>query len=241
MICERCGRQFTEDWRVDRASRRKPMRFCSRSCANTRKFTPEQNAKKGRSGIDSPAYIDGRTARKKIKDRECAVCGTPITSRAKTGMCNRCYRKNQPKESIERNRETHNEMVRSGRHKGWQSRNITSYPERFFMSVFQNMGVADYFHNHKVCKRDLGIDDDANYFLDFYFDAAKLDIEIDGKQHKRPDRAKSDSVRDKLLNENGIEVYRIEWRNPITDEAKEHMKEEIEKLRALLVDKEVIK
>lgn len=32
-ICETCGKEFTEDYRRSKSSRRTPMRFCSRSCA----------------------------------------------------------------------------------------------------------------------------------------------------------------------------------------------------------------
>ncbi len=35
MICENCGKEFTEDWRKDSAQRKKPPRFCCRACSSS--------------------------------------------------------------------------------------------------------------------------------------------------------------------------------------------------------------
>ena len=45
MICEKCGKEFLEDWRVDKKNKKKtPIpRFCSRSCSNSRIQTREMN------------------------------------------------------------------------------------------------------------------------------------------------------------------------------------------------------
>jgi hypothetical protein len=43
MICEKCGKEFQEDWRKDKKTRETPCRFCSRGCANSKKQTKEMN------------------------------------------------------------------------------------------------------------------------------------------------------------------------------------------------------
>jgi hypothetical protein len=45
MICEKCKKEFNEDWRKDKQTiKKEPVpRFCSRSCANSRVQTEEMN------------------------------------------------------------------------------------------------------------------------------------------------------------------------------------------------------
>jgi hypothetical protein len=46
MICEKCGKEFSEDWRKDRWSRNNTScRFCSRGCANNKPHSEEMNLK----------------------------------------------------------------------------------------------------------------------------------------------------------------------------------------------------
>jgi very-short-patch-repair endonuclease len=80
--------------------------------------------------------------------------------------------------------------VKEGKHKGWQSRNIKSYSEKFFVNVLKENGLDDYIFNFPIKKKSLGIDCNANYFLDFFFENKKLDLEIDGKQHEISERKK---------------------------------------------------
>ncbi len=47
------------------------------------------------------------------------------------------------------------------------------------------------------------------YDLDFYCDAAKLCVEVDGEAHDRGERPQRDARRDAWLAENGIETLRI--------------------------------
>lgn len=67
-----------------------------------------------------------------------------------------------------------------------------------------------------------------NYFLDFYIPEHRIDLEIDGKQHEYADRKDSDDMRDQALKNIGINVYRIKWKNPNTDENKAYIKKEID-------------
>ena len=48
-----------------------------------------------------------------------------------------------------------------------------------------------------------------NYIVDFYCDAAKVAIELDGSGHYSPDQSAYDAERDAFLKSQGIEVVRI--------------------------------
>lgn len=116
--------------------------------------------------------------------------------------------------------------VKNGTHKGWQSRKIISYPEKFFKKVLSNNNIQ-YKHNYPVNKRELGLNESHCYFLDFFIIDKKIDLEIDGKQHE--ERKKHDKQRDKFLFKNGYYVYRIKWKNINTKSGKEYIKNEIDK------------
>ena len=120
------------------------------------------------------------------------------------------------------------EKVKNGTHKGWQSRNIESYPEKFFKIVLENNGIK-YKFNKVISKRSLGLDCDANYFLDFYLKDKNIDLEIDGKQHNYEDRIENDELRDFTLIKNGFIVYRIKWKEIQTNDGKNYIKNEIDK------------
>lgn len=117
------------------------------------------------------------------------------------------------------------ENIKNGLHKGWKSRNIVSYPERFFQKVLK-LNNIDYDFNHVVHKRDLGVNDSSSYFLDFFI-RNDIDLEVDGKQHQLPERAESDKIRDELLTKSGYKVYRIKWNEINSKEGKELMKQKI--------------
>lgn len=120
------------------------------------------------------------------------------------------------------------EKVKNGEHKGWQSRNILSYPEKFFIEVLKNnnlFGLCDT--NYVIKKKDLGLNEEGNYFLDFYFKDKKIDLEIDGKQHKY--RIEHDIKRYEYLKNNGIIVYRIKWKSINNEKGKRYIKKEIDK------------
>ena len=116
------------------------------------------------------------------------------------------------------------EHVKNGTHKGWVSRNIISYPEKFFMKVLENNKI-EYKHNFPIKKTNLGSKNQNCYFLDFLLEN-KFDLEIDGDQHKY--RQQSDLVRDELLIKNGYFVYRIKWNEINTENGKKIMKQKID-------------
>jgi len=118
------------------------------------------------------------------------------------------------------------ERFKNGRLKGWSTRNIESYPEKFFKEVLNSNNI-DYEFNKPVKKSDLGIKCSCNYFLDFYLKDANIDLEIDGKQHDR--RIEHDNYRDSHLINSGYDVYRIKWKEINSENGKKYIENEISK------------
>lgn len=77
MICEKCGKEFNEDWRRDPGTRKTPCRFCSRRCANSKVQTKEINEKRSKTLT-------------RLNKRYCSSCGRIISHRNKTGICIFC-------------------------------------------------------------------------------------------------------------------------------------------------------
>jgi len=160
----------------------------------------------------------------------CPICNKELTYNQKISKniycSNLCRSKNVSDETNDKIRKKQLEHVKNGTHTGWLTRNIISYPEKFFITILENNNL-NYKHNFVVNKKDLGLNDVSNYFLDFYFIDKKIDLEIDGKQHNYSERKEKDKIRDDLLKKIGIKVYRIKWKNPINDKNKEYIKDEI--------------
>ena len=216
MNCENCENKHEGNYGSGR--------FCSSKCA--RGFSTKKNRKEINEKVSKTL-----TKFDKIK-KDCENCGKEfIKKRKKTRFCSvTCsvrntnslpgYRKNLSRKMKKR--------VELGIHSGWQSRNIISYPEKFFIKVLDNNNLK-YELNFKVKKSDLGMDCNSCYFLDFFFPEKNIDLEIDGKQHEREERKKSDMVRDGALLENGYKVYRIKWKSINNKQGKEYIKNEIQK------------
>lgn len=114
-----------------------------------------------------------------------------------------------------------------GKRSGWTSRNIESYPEKFWKKVLKNNSI-DFEFNFYIKKSDLGCKNEmSGYFLDFKL-KNNIDLEIDGRQHHDLDRVESDKKRDKLLKANGWKIYRIEWNEINSDYGKRQMQEKIQ-------------
>lgn len=196
---------------------------CSVSCSNS--LNPKR-----KKDLNKPfrkrIYSPGETKPKYHK--ECVICNSVFLGFKNTKTCSKeCTSKLLKKKA--------DEKVLNGEHKGWATRNISSYPEEFFKGVLINLNLP-YEFNFPVSKSSLGIKSASSYFLDFYIQIGqrKIDLEIDGKQHEYPDRKESDQERDSLLIKNGYEVYRIKWKNPVTEENKIYIKSEIEKMKTFL-------
>lgn len=104
---------------------------------------------------------------------------------------------------------------------GWKTRNIISYPEKFWISVLNNNDIP-YIKEYNL---------DNKYFLDFYIvkNNKIIDLEIDGKQHKYPERINHDISRDLYLHNKDIIIYRIDWNEINSDAGKSLMQEKINK------------
>lgn len=123
-------------------------------------------------------------------------------------------------------KELRRKEIEAGTFQGWTTRNILSYPENFWIKVLKNNNI-EYIPN-KPIKQENNI---YNYFLDFYIEhnGRKIDLEIDGKQHKYKDRKEHDKIRDEYVKSKGIEVYRIPWNEINSENGKQLMKEKINK------------
>ena len=225
-ICKQCHNIIPYDKRRND--------FCSQSCANT--YTnyerpPKSKEEKEKTSktllkhygwsdedIDKIKSGELKITRKKVK-KICPVCKNEFMGKPKQVYCSCKCVHNSP-EYKEKMRKIQLDLVEKGEHKGWQTRNESSYAEKFWMSVLDL--------NHIEYKRE----DHTNkkYFLDFLIEknGIFIDLEIDGKQHK--DRVDHDKERDEYITkELGFIVYRIPWNEINSEKGKTKMKEKIDK------------
>jgi len=210
--------------------------FCSSKCSaiyNNKIRGTRSNETKKKISL---SLMGKKTTRKNIKKQnkfistKCVICGNIFLtlkrgkykgkSRIRKTCSDKCY-------SLLLSNNM-NERIVSGKHKGWQSRNIDSYPEKFFKNVLENNNIK-YEFNKSISKKSLGLCYNSNYFLDFYLPEKNIDLEIDGQQHKLKERIESDEIRDKCLIENNFIVYRIQWKDINSKKGKEYIKNEIDK------------
>lgn len=162
-------------------------------------------------------------------ERLCSICNAKIAFNNKTGLCQRCLRTTeQGKEILSKNSKiVADRLIASGKHQGWKTRNICSYAEKFWTKVLDNNKIS--YKREMTVKYNNGPSD--RYFLDFYIESngRKIDLEIDGKQHKYADRAEHDRIRDERLTNLGYVVYRIDWNEINSEKGKLRMKEKIDR------------
>lgn len=116
-------------------------------------------------------------------------------------------------------------MTERGTHSGWHNRRgEPSYPEKYFISLFENESITGWIREKKV----------GRWFIDFAFDSKMVAVEIDGRQHEDSDRKKSDEEKDLFLAQSGWTVIRIKWSNPSTEKGKNILYPQIEKLKKIL-------
>lgn len=222
-ICEKCGKIMTKKFGSGR--------FCSQTCANIREFSEETKQKIGNSVKTSELFqnsvkqkhVQG-TFKKFLASCKCKACGKQLASSNKSGYCSYClYNTEDGKATMSaRVKAGQERAVAEGKHVGWQSRDLISYPEQFWMQVLTNNNI-DFQHEYKIQRPD-----GFCYFLDFVIDinGIKIDLEIDGAQHKKPERKKSDEIRDAYLSRDYL-IYRIEWNEINTISGSNLMKEKI--------------
>ena len=215
--CEKCGKLMTEYYGSGR--------FCSSVCAHSRKLTKSSREQIAHALNTIPH--PHRMTTKIIIPKYCKLCGKELWQKNTSGYCRFCISK-APElhdKRVEASKKGAQHKIQNGTHVGWQSRNTTSYPEQFWMKVLDNNNIS-YQHNFPVKKAD----NINNYFLDFYIEVndARIDLEIDGKQHGYKDRKESDKIRNEYLASQGYLIYRIKWNEINSDIGKELMQHKIQ-------------
>ena len=224
---EKCSR--SEQTKLKIANSLKKHRYLSDEYI-TYKDAIKQNLLCNLYNITDESVLNDTISLKSIKfhSNNCIICGKQIVPYfSKVGRLSRtktCSQECFTKLKSEQCKKIQNQLVLEGKHKGWQTRNILSYPEKFWVDVLKNNNIE--FIPNKPLKHG-----NSNYFLDFYIEInnRKIDLEIDGKQHKYKDRKESDKNRDEFILSNNIEVYRIEWNEINSENGKQLMKEKIDK------------
>jgi very-short-patch-repair endonuclease/ribosomal protein S14 len=212
--CEKCGQLMLEKFGVGR--------FCSRACANSHVHSDETK-QKIKMSLDATLLAQAKHVSRSKK--VCSICGVAIKSVNKTGVCRYCL-DNTPEGLVIKQalgRKGYQTKQERGTHVGWQSRNITSYAEKFWQNVLDSNNIT-YEREFLVnCNK-------THYFLDFKLVCGDklIDLEIDGKQHTYADRAESDLIRDTNLTGLGYLVYRIPWNEVNSDAGKAQMKQKID-------------
>lgn len=221
MKCEKCGNEHDGSYGSGR--------FCSKECA------------RGFSGSNRSFESRKKTSISVSKEHKhiCIKCGKEFMSKG-TGkaICLEC-KALKPKTQYDSNGKRivseitrrkislkAKERVANGTHVGWKIRPVESYSEKFWKQVLLNNNIEFEF-NFYIQKKSLGLSDLAGYFLDFKLQN-KIDLEIDGKQHKYEDRKQSDLIRDKALSSNGWKIYRVEWNEINSINGKNLMKKKID-------------
>lgn len=213
--CKECGKPIPFE--------RYGKNFCNSSCAASFNNKLRENNTEIKTKIsNSLKNYHKNVSLKTPKYRKCAVCGNEFeVQRIKNGSfsksktcsdeCKFILKSENAKDNIKK-------LKSENRFKGWQTRNIESYAEKFWKEVLDNNSIS-YIREKKIDK----------YFLDFYINknSKQLDLEIDGKQHKYPERIESDSIRDEFLQKNNIIVYRIDWNEINTNKGKDMMTQKI--------------
>lgn len=227
-ICKNCNEIIPFD--------KKYNEFCSSNCSTSynNKIRGSHSEKtKEKISFSLKGKIKDKNISKTLKEykRTCLYCNSDFKVKRNNGRLSKAKYCSDECSNLAMKLNvslSQKDRVEKGIHKGWQSRNILSYPEEFFIKVLDNNNLK-YEPNFMIKKSDLGIKDSGNYFLDFYFRDKNIDLEIDGKQHNYDDRQESDNVRDKLLKKYGIFVYRIKWKNINNIEGKNYIESEIKK------------
>jgi hypothetical protein len=135
---------------------------CSIGCSNT--YFRSQKPKEIRDKIsESLKKYNQSNPNNAVYKRKCIHCGLEFErQRLKSGLlsssttCSEVCRRELISTKISKSVK---ERIDKGIHNGWQSRNIISYPEKFFIEVLNNNKIK-YEFNHSINKRNiLGVDE----------------------------------------------------------------------------------
>lgn len=207
-ICIECGKPHPFEKRNNKC--------CSASCS-----IKISNRQRGPRTEEQKAKISA--ALKIIREYRCLTCNTVIETHRKRLYCNdtEC-RKEQKIKAAKLGVAT---SIKNNSYRGWKARTKEpSYPEKYFISLFENEKVAGWDRELKVGK----------WFIDFAFKDKMIALEIDGKQHELPERKASDVEKDAFLKLQNWEVIRIKWFNPVSEKNKNLLYPQIERLKEIL-------
>jgi len=243
-----CGKSFDQEV-SEKAKKAYIRETCSKTCTNKLIHLRDNKSKvkkiickncgisfeigKRGSSKNCPACNKLNIFKKLKCALHCRNCRKELPYPNESGLCKFCWQEYQKTDKYKKKIRLKlvaaaKKKVKEGTHVGWKTRNIMSYPEKFFQKVLDNNGLkGEYVINKPIPKKNLGLKGACCYFLDFYFDKFKLDLEVDGSQHEFPERKLSDKNRDEALTKNGYKVYRIKWREIRSKAGKEYIKEEI--------------
>lgn len=226
------GRIYTEETK-NKISNSIQSYFKNNSCSVTKKYKNEiyillsDAIKQGLINNPYNAKYKNKYIKinaKRLQEKECCVCHKKyrpfLSKNGNVSYSKTCSEECHKQLKIQNGYNAHESAVKNGTFKPWQSRKITSYAEQFWKTVLDNNNIKyqrEFFFDKK-------------YFLDFYIevDNIKIDLEIDGKQHKYKDRKIHDIERDKYLENKDVVVYRIEWNDIKTEKGNKLMKEKID-------------
>lgn len=210
--CVMCGKELEYENRN--------KRFCD-ECV---KKLPKPNKQRvSRKGYHKKSHKKGIIRQVQVLNK-CVICGKEFYSGRKYKTCSpKCHHENL----VQQGKRIYKMLVETGKFVGYTKRPIASFAEKFWMEVLNNNNIPFEFNFYINKRRDLGVDEDFGYFLDFKI-GNNIDLEIDGKQHKVfKDRIEKDKHRDELLTNAGWKVYRIDFNEIRTEEGKQLMKNKI--------------
>lgn len=213
-------------------------KFCNNSCSasfsnknrivsdeqkNRTKATLEEYNEKKRDldCVNAVKIVKSKNRLYKIRlyENTCEYCGNKFYGKKGQKFCSvKCSNNSESKK--ENNKKLIKRNIENGTFVGWKVRekNMQSFPEKYWENVLIKHNIE--FKNEVKVGR---------YFLDFLIEknGVKIDLEIDGKQHKQPEIIEKDAKRDSFLKENGYVIYRIDWNEVCSDCGKEKMNEKI--------------
>ena len=192
-------------------------RFCSLKCS--RSFS----TKAKRNEINEALSLK-MSSKSRYVEKTCSNCSNVFKikwSKRKQECCSRIcaaklkWKDEEYKKHISDCSKAHAiNMHKTNENFGWSTRKKLkpSYPERIAINVLNELKI-EFERKYKLGK----------YFIDFVIHEIKIAIEIDGRQHEKPERIDVDKEKDKLLNKNGWKVYRISY-------PKENIKERLREI-----------
>lgn len=197
-FCEKCGKVMTEKYGSGR--------FCSKACAKSH-IISSQTKKKISEGVHRTLKALGKSR----KDRHCKYCGNLIPLNRLGRYCSEeCFKLGRHKSLSESISMAHSEG------KGiWLPRTVWTFAETIWKDILDYNNFS-YLHNYKMNRKASNLNKSTCSFADFYLEIGdkRIDLEIDGKQHRYEDRFLKDLDRDALLAAEGIYVYRVPFVNP---------------------------